>query len=127
MILNSLDTTGSWMVDGIPIYTPGPGVVVEHSNVAGPSSGRTEDGVMHIDWVRRDVRKVKIPYPVMTGTELNHLINRMQGREFMFTFRDKGGVHTMFGYTGECSYTLYSSALYDDDIYTDVSINVIEM
>lgn len=56
MTINKLDTTGSWAVNGTPIYIPSAGVKVAHTNVAGSGSGRTEDGVMHIDWVRRDVR-----------------------------------------------------------------------
>lgn len=127
MKINQLDTTGSWAVDGTPIYTPANGIGVEHTNVAGSSSGRTEDGVMHIDWVRRDVRKVKLVYKAMTGKELDFLVGLMQGREFRFTFRDRGKVQTMTAYTGECNYTYYSAALGDDDLYTDVSINVIEM
>lgn len=82
---------------------------------------------MHIDWVRTDVRKVKLTYKAMTGAELDYLVDLMQGKEFEFTFRDRGKVQTMTGYTGECSYTYYSAALGDDDLYTDVMINVIEM
>lgn len=127
MTINQLDTTGSWAVNGTPIYTPANGIGVEHTNVAGSSSGRTEDGVMHIDWVRRDVRKVSLIYKAMTGKELDYLMGLMQGQEFVFTFRDRGKVQTMTGYTGECRYTYYSAALGDDDLYTDVSINVVEM
>lgn len=122
-----MDTTGSWAVNDIAIYTPHSGIGVEHTNVAGSSSGRTEDGIMHIDWVRRDVRKVRLLYKAMSGQEMDFLLSLMQGQEFNFKFRDRGKVQTMRAYTGECSYTYYSAALGDDDLYTDVSINVIEM
>lgn len=127
MTINKLDTTGSWAVNGVPIPVPSKGIRVEHTNVAGSGSGRTEDGVMHIDWVRRDVRKVGLMYQAMSGTELNNLLGMMQGQEFTFTFRDRGQVYIMDAYCGECSYNYYSAALGDDDLYTDVSINVIEM
>lgn len=127
MTINKLDTTGSWAVNGEPIPIPSGGIGVEHTNVAGSGSGRTEDGVMHIDWVRRDVRKVKLVYKAMSGTELNDLLSKMQGQEFTFTFRDRGQVYTMDAYCGECSYNYHSAALYDDDLYTDVSINAVEM
>ena len=121
-----LDTTGSWKVDSSPLYIPSAGIRVEHTNLAGTSSGRTEDGIMHIDWIRRDIRKVNLQWKVLTGTELNYILGLMQGKEFTLTFKDRGVVQTMSAYSSESSYTYYSAAL-GEDIYTDVSINAIEM
>lgn len=121
-----LDTAGEWMVNDNHIYIPSNGIQVEHTNLAGSSSGRTEDGVMHIDWVRRDIRKVNLRWSVLTGSELNYIMGLMQGKEFTLTFRDRGKVQTMSAYSSESSYTYYSAAL-GEDIYTDVSINAIEM
>ena len=121
-----LDTAGEWEVNSSPLYIPSAGIRVEHTNLAGSSSGRTEDGVMHIDWVRRDIRKVNLQWKVLTGTELNYILGLMQGKEFTLTFKDRGQVQTMSAYSSESSYTYYSAAL-GQDIYTDVSINAIEM
>ena len=121
-----LDTAGEWMVNDKHLYIPSAGIRVEHTNLAGSSSGRTEDGVMHIDWVRRDIRKVNLQWKVLTGTELNYILGLMQGQEFTLTFKDRGRVQTMSAYSSESSYTYYSAAL-GEDIYTDVSINAIEM
>jgi hypothetical protein len=121
-----LDTAGEWMVNDNHLYIPSAGIKVEHTNLAGSSSGRTEDGVMHIDWVRRDIRKVNLMWKVLTGTELNYILGLMQGQEFTLTFKDRGQVQTMSAYSSESSYTYYSAAL-GEDIYTDVSINAIEM
>lgn len=121
-----LDTAGEWMVNDSPLYIPSKGIRVEHSNLAGSSSGRTEDGVMHIDWIRRDIRKVNLQWKVLTGTELNYILSLMQGKEFTLTFKDRGVVQKMNAYSSESSYTYYSAAL-GEDIYTDVSINAIEM
>ena len=121
-----LDTAGEWMVNSNHLYIPSAGIRVEHTNLAGSSSGRTEDGVMHIDWVRRDIRKVNLQWKVLTGTELNYILGLMQGKEFTLTFKDRGRVQTMSAYSSESSYTYYSAAL-GEDIYTDVSINAIEM
>jgi hypothetical protein len=121
-----LDTAGEWKVNNSPLYIPSAGIRVEHSNLAGSSSGRTEDGIMHIDWVRRDIRKVNLQWKVLTGTELNYILGLMQGKEFTLTFKDRGVVQTMSAYSSESSYTYYSAAL-GEDIYTDVSINAIEM
>lgn len=121
-----LDTAGEWMVNGNHLYVPSKGIRVEHSNLAGSSSGRTEDGVMHIDWVRRDIRKVNLQWKVLTGAELNYILGLMQGKEFKLTFKDRGKVQTMNAYSSESSYTYYSAAL-GQDIYADISINAIEM
>ena len=121
-----LDTAGEWMVNNDHLYIPSAGIKVEHSNLAGSSSGRTEDGVMHIDWVRRDIRKVCLQWSVLTASELDYVLGLMQGKEFTLTFKDRGRVQTMSAYSSESSYTYYSAAL-GEDIYTDVSINAIEM
>ena len=121
-----LDTAGEWMVNNSHLYIPSAGIRVDHSNLAGSSSGRTEDGVMHIDWVRRDIRKVNLQWKVLTGRELSYVLDLMQGKEFTLTFKDQGRVQTMYAYSSESSYTYYSAAL-GEDIYTDVSINAIEM
>lgn len=121
-----LDTTGSWKVNSSPLYVPSAGIQIEHTNLAGSSSGRTEDGVMHIDWVRRDIRKVNLRWQVLTASELSYILNLMQGREFVLTFKDLGKIQTMNAYSAESSYTYYSSAL-GEDIYTDISINAIEL
>lgn len=121
-----LDTTGAWKVNNSPLYTPSAGIKVEHTNLAGSSSGRTEDGIMHIDWVRRDIRKVNLQWKVLTASELDYILGLMQGKEFTLTFKDRGIVQTMSAYSSESSYTYYTAAL-GEDIYTDVSINAIEM
>lgn len=121
-----LDTAGEWMVNSNHLYIPSAGIKIEHTNLAGSSSGRTEDGVMHIDWIRRDIRKVNLQWKVLTATELNYILGLMQGKEFTLTFKDRGQVQTMSAYSSESSYTYYSAAL-GEDIYTDVSINAIEM
>lgn len=121
-----LDTAGEWKVNSSPLYIPSAGIKVEHSNLAGSSSGRTEDGVMHIEWVRRDIRKVNLQWSVLTASELDYILGLMQGQEFTLTFKDRGKVQTMSAYSSESSYTYYSAA-FGEDIYTDVSINAIEM
>lgn len=121
-----LDTTGTWKVNDSPLYVPSAGIQVSHTNLAGSSSGRTEDGKMHIDWIRRDIRKVHLQWKVLTGSEMDYVMGLMQGKEFTLTFRDRGKVQTMKAYSSESSYNYYSAAL-GEDIYTDVSINAIEM
>lgn len=125
MTINKLDTKGWWAVDGTPIYTPAINTQVDSSNVAGSSSGRDEAGIMHIEWKRRDVTKVYLRYGAMTASELQYMKSLMQGKEFVFTFRDEGKIKNINAYVGEMTRKFYSYAL-GEEIYKDVQINVIE-
>lgn len=128
MTINRLDTNGFWMVNNSHIYIPSTPCKVEHSNIVGSNSGRDETGYMHIDWVRRDVRKVFLHYNAITETELAYLMGLMQGEEFTFKFKDQGSVQTINAYVGESNYQFYSySAAYNEGVYIDFSINVIEL
>lgn len=127
MAIAKLDTQGYWMVGDSHIYVPATPCKVEHSNVAGSSTGRDEEGIMHIDWARRDVRKVFLTYKAITADEVAYLENLMQGKEFTFTFRDKGTAQTMQAYVGESSYEFYSYADGVGEFYTNFSMNVIEL
>lgn len=127
MTINRLDTDGYWMVGTSHIYIPSTPCKVEHSNVVGSGSGRDEGGVMHIDWLRRDVRKVNLHYNAITESELAYMMGLMQGKEFTFKFLDQGSVQTMSAYASESSYEFYSySSAYDESVYVDFEIHVIE-
>lgn len=117
-----------WQVDGQPIYCPSFQTKIQHDSLASEDSGRTEDGVMQIEWVRTDIVKVNLVYPVMSYDELRHLLGLLQGRTFQFTFPDKmtaSGTRTISAYASASSYTDYSEAIHGG-IVTDVSINVIQ-
>lgn len=126
MTIATMDTEGKWMVGDAHIYIPSTPCKVEHSNITGSSTGRDESGVMHIDWLRRDVRKVFLTYNLITASELAYMMNLMQGKEFTFKFYDQGSVQTMSAYVGESSYEFYSYSG-AEKIYKNFSINVIEM
>ena len=134
-----------WAVseDGVnwtAIYVPAPNIKIEHTNVASADSGRTEDGYMHINWVRRDVRKVNMTFSAISGKEKAFMESLMQGKEFYFRYVDPhieivNGTETLvkvsqfYGYTGESNYQEYSSVHYESEggIFTNFSINVIEL
>ena len=127
MTINALDTQGYWMVGSNHIYIPSTPCKVEHSNVTAPETGRDETGVMHIEWVRRDVRKVFLKYNAITDSELALMQNLMQGQEFTFSFLDQGTVQTFDAYVGESNYEFYNySDFYNDGVYTNYEIHVIE-
>lgn len=126
MNIGKLDS--AWTVNGTPIYCPGPDTQISHENVVGAKSGRGEDGVMHIIWVRRDILKVSLNYKALTGEEWRYLKNLMQGKDYQFSCPDGSG-HC---YTGSgMKYTFYGNQKafpkYPGGIYTGVTIDVIEM
>lgn len=125
MAINTIDNKGWWKVNNTAIYTPATPCKVEHSNITGSSTGRSEDGIMRIDWVRRDVRKVYYTLKAATASEIAFLEDLMQGKEFTFTFRDKGTTQTMQAYGGESSYDFYTYAN-GEEIYTNFALNVVE-
>lgn len=129
MSIQKKDTRGRWAVNGTPIYVP-TSVQIEHTNVAAEDSGRTEDGVMHITWVRRDVVKVHLKYSALTGAECDFMRSLMQGKEYTFTYYDNG-VHTINAYTGDNDYTIYSTndKIYGTEggLYQDMSIDAVEL
>ena len=130
MTINKLDTNGYWMVDSAHIYVPSTPCKIERSNVVGSDSGRDEYGKMHISWKRRDVRKINLHYNAITATELKYMEDLMQGREFLFTFLQDttSNVQTISAYAGESSYESYSySGLYNEPVYTNYEIHVIEL
>jgi hypothetical protein len=126
MAINTIDTNGYWMVGNTHIYVPSYETKITTSNVVGSSSGRDESGIMHIDWLRRKVYKIFLVYRGMTASELAFMQNLIVGKEFTFTFLYAGTVHTINAYCGESEVTMYSYSS-GGDIYTDVSMNVIEM
>lgn len=117
-----------WAVNGQAIYVPSD-ASIEHDNIVSPDSGRMESGVMHITWIRGDVRKVIMTYKWLTGSELRTLVNLMQGKVFTFTFEDAGASKVMSGYTGKITYKQKNLSLYASEggLYEDVKIDVVEM
>lgn len=118
-----------WAVDGTPIYTPSSSTQISHESIQSSDTGRTEDGVMHIDWVRTNVVKVNMQWDYLTGDEVEHLENLMQGREFTLTYFDKGLKCTASVYVSNMSYTKKSDALYVNEggLYTNITANAIEI
>lgn len=120
-------TNGYWAVDGKPICVPS-SVTIENDNIVSSDSGRTESGLMYINWVRPTVRKVKLTYSEITGMEVAEMHNLMQGKEFEFTYYDNG-IQKMSAYAGKDSYTQSDLSLYASEggLYKDFTIDVIEM
>ena len=120
-------TSNKWKVDGTAIYVPS-SVTIENDNIVSSDSGRTESGIMYINWIRPTVRKVKLTYDHITGAEVAFLHSLMQGREFVFVYEDNGP-KSMNAYAGKDSYSQRNLSNYASagGEYTDYSIDIIEI
>ena len=120
---------GRWAVNGTPIYTPAPSTQIDHESIQSADTGRTEDGTMHIDWVRTNMVKVNMTWSHLTGREVAYLEQLMMGREFTLTYFDKGARHTASVYVSKVTYKKVTDALYASEggLYSDIAINAIEI
>jgi len=83
-------------------------------SLASEDSGRTLDGVMHIYWVRRKLRKVEVVMPPQTSANLNTLTNLVQGQEYYFRFWSlNGGDTTFHAYTSNAAADMYSGVVHN--------------
>lgn len=121
--------TDKYTVNGSQLYAPThDGVNVGHDNIVSSDSGRTEAGIMHIRWVRPDVRKVSLSWDRLTGNEVARIVSLMQGKEFTFGYYDNG-MQSMHGYCGKVEYDVVSLARHASEggLYKNIKANVVEI
>ena len=101
---------------------------VNLESLAAEDSGRTDDGVMHINWVLRRIRKVQIQLPPCDASTASSLLALVQGQEYSLTYFDllTGGQNTITAYTSNSSADCYSGVLYNG-LWQGVSFNAIEV
>lgn len=101
---------------------------VSLESLAAEDSGRTDDGVMHINWVLRRIRKVQIKLPPCDAATASSLLALVQGKEYSLTYFDPltGGQNTITAYTSNSSADCYSGILYNG-LWQGVSFNAIEV
>ena len=124
----ALTTQGHFMInDDIQEYVA-KSLKVNYESLSGEDSGRTDDGVMRINWIFRKIRKVEIEMPPMTSQELSRLLSRVQGQEQYLTYYDpldnverKAKV-----YTSNSKTDLYSGIIMNG-LWQGVSFNAIEL
>lgn len=100
---------------------------VQFESLAGPNSGRTDDGVMHIDWIWQIIRKVNIKLPPMSQNEIERIMALVQGQEYDLTYLDPiKGIHTIHCYTSNSSAECKSGILYGG-LWLGAAFNAIEL
>ena len=116
---------GPWL----PLYEPAyGGVEIEHDNLASPSSGRTVNGVMRIDFIKGDIVKVGLKWSYLTESEIGYIKEKLQGKQFKFKYYDCGEMNEMFAYCGKIKYTMVSTNYQGTGtaMYKDISANIID-
>lgn len=101
---------------------------VNYESLSGEDSGRTDDGVMRINWIFRRIRKVEIEMPPMTSQELSRLLSRVQGQEYYLTYYDPldNVERRAKVYTSNSKTDLYSGIIMNG-LWQGVSFNAIEL
>lgn len=83
---------------------------MEWNSIAAEGSGRTQDGVMHIEWVKRRIPKAKFSYKAVTKEQLAYMNNLVQGKTFQFTCpKENGTLETFEAYCSTSSGSSYST------------------
>lgn len=84
-------------------------------SIASEDSGRTLDGVMHIYWVLRKIRKIEIVMPPCDSDTISRLVNLVQGREYLLTYWDPEikANRTIYCYTSNSNGDLYSGIVHN--------------
>ena len=116
-----------FFVDGVPLYEPDAdgGIQMEWNSIAAEGSGRTQDGVMHIEWVKRRIPKAKFSYKAVTKEQLAYMNNLVQGKTFQFTCpKEDGTPETFEAYCSTSSGSSYSTYFYNG-LYRDFKFDII--
>lgn len=111
---------------------PAKKITPQFSSLATSDSGRSMDGVLHIAWIKKKLRKWEIEVPPVYNNDnlLKDLIELVQGEEYYITIYDlkenqitTNAVHC---YTSTSSADMYSGVV-RDGIIIGFKFNAIEM
>lgn len=120
-----LSNKGTFMIDGIE-FTPS-SLKVNFESLATDDSGRTADGVMHINYIFSKIRKLEIAMPPCSAAEASALLSKVQGRVYNITYFDPlaNAEITIEVYTSGSSGSCYSGVV-RNGLYTGITFNAIQ-
>lgn len=110
------------------IWFPAKSLKDSDESLASEDSGRTLDGVMHIYWVQRDLKKVEIVLPPCTYHLIANLKAMVQGKEYYIRYKsmESADYITRHVYTSNLSANMYSGVLYNG-LWQDFEFHAIEL
>ena len=122
----SLTTKGHFSINGKEFSAKA--IKVGFESLASENSGRTLDGILHIDWVLSRIRKVEIEMPPMSSADVSRLLSLVQGREYTLVYFDPldNAEKAIEVYTSNSSSDMYSGVLYNG-LWQGVKFNAIEI
>lgn len=122
----ALTSKGHFQVNGTEYLAKS--IKVDLESLASEDSGRTDDGVMHINWVLKKIRKVFIEMPPSTTADIAPLLSAVQGQTYSLTYFDPlaNAEKTITAYTSKGSSSLYSGVLYNG-LWQGTQFNAIEV
>ena len=57
----------------------------DNESLASEDSGRSDNGVMHIGWIKRNLRKWEVELVPCSAADVNSVLSRIQGKEYYVT------------------------------------------
>ena len=122
----ALTSKGHFKVNGTEYVAKS--IKVDLESLASEDSGRTDDGVMHINWVLKKIRKVEIQVAPSTTANIAPLLSAVQGQTYSLTYFDPlaNAEKTITAYTSTSSSELYSGILYNG-LWQGTQFNAIEL
>lgn len=100
---------------------------VNYESLASEDSGRTADGVMHVNYILERIRTLDISMPPMSAAEAARLLTMVQGKVYEITYFDPlaNSEKTIECYTSKSSGNCYSGII-RNGLYTGISFTAIE-
>ena len=122
----ALTSKGHFQVNGKEYVAKS--IKVDLESLASEDSGRTDNGVMHINWILKKIRKVQIELPPSTPDVFAPLLNAVQGQIYLLTYFDPmdNSEKTINAYTSTSSSELYSGILYNG-LWQGIQFNAIQV
>lgn len=100
-------------------------IQVEIQSLQSENSGRTEDGVMHIDWIYHKVRKFTITLPPSTQSTVSRLLDAIQGECTLTIYDPIKGESSYNCYTSNSTLDLYSGVI-KNGLWQNVTFSAIQ-
>lgn len=110
-------------VDGAAIYEPLSDMPVDLGAIADPNTGLTDDGIMQVEFIRRNRRKFNLTYGNMTAAEIRYMVNLIGGKKYDYEYMEFGRLVKIKAYTSDVKYSVVDEA---QGIYKGLSFSIIE-
>ena len=108
-------------------YFPMKSLKESDESLASEDSGRTLDGVMHIYWVQRDLKKIEIVLPPCRADMIKQLKDIVQGKEYYIYYPSYDNDYiTRYVYTSNMNANMYSGYIYHG-LWQDFEFHAIEL